>query len=90
MKNKRLIIFLSIFVFLAVIVVLSSTVFSLRSVAVEFAPDPFEQSQNADEPKEVANANEIIESANFRYGESIFFVSKKTYRSEERRCRERV
>lgn len=70
MKNKRLIIFLSIFVFLAVIVVLSSTVFTLHSVSVKLVTDP---------DAEVTNAEQIIESGKFRYGESIFFTSKKTY-----------
>lgn len=70
MKNKKLIIFLSIFVFLAVIVVLSSTVFTLHSVSVKLVTDP---------EAALANEQQIIDSAQFRYGESIFFSSKKTY-----------
>lgn len=72
MKNKRLAIFLIIFVFLAVFVVLSSTIFSLRKVEVRFM-----SSTNV-----LTNTEEaMIESGQFRYGENMFLLSKRTYTS---------
>ena len=59
-KNKRLIIFLSIFVFLAVIVVLSSTVFSLKTVSVQLAQVDSAEINNLDESQEIENPEQII------------------------------
>ena len=70
MKNKRLAIFLIIFVFLAVFVVLSSTIFSLRYVEVRFL-----STTNILLDKET----EIVNSGKFRYGESVFLSTKSNY-----------
>lgn len=66
MKNKRLLIFLSVFAFLVLIVVLCSTVFTVKSVSINWL---------------VTNVNigvsneEIV--ANVETGESVFLVDKK-------------
>lgn len=73
MKNKRLAIFLGILIFFAVIVVLSSTVFSLKSVELNFVEEA---------PALENSKAEIIDSGEFRYNESIFFVNKKAYISK--------
>ena len=70
MKNKRLAIFLGIFIFLAVIVILTSTVFTLHAVEIEFVGDVGEFAEQT---------TQIKESGEFKYGESIFLASKKTY-----------
>ena len=72
MKNKRLAIFLIIFAFFAVIVVLTSTIFSLKSVEVKFM-----STTNA----LTGTENQILDSANFKFGESVFFSSKTTYKN---------
>ena len=70
MKNKKLAIFLIILCFFAVFVVLSSTIFSLKSVEVKF----FSTTNNLSEQQQ-----EIIDSAGFRYGESVFLSPKSKY-----------
>ena len=70
MKNKRLTIFLIIFAFFAVIVVLTSTVFALNFAEVKFL-----STTNV----LTGTEEEILSSANFRFGESVFFSSKSTY-----------
>ena len=70
MKNKRLAIFLTICVFLAVIVVLTRTIFTLKTVDVQF----MSTTQN------ITNTNsQIVESGKFKYGESVFISNKKAY-----------
>lgn len=70
MKNKRLTIFLSIFLFFAVIVVLTSTVFSLDNVTVKFL-----STTNI-----LTNQEEqIVQSGSFRFGENVFFSNKAKY-----------
>lgn len=70
MKNRRLAIFLVIFVFLAVVIVLSSAVFSLHSVELRFL-----STTSVLTGKE----SEIVASGNFKIGESVFFSTKKNY-----------
>ena len=70
MKNKRLAIFLIIFVFFAVVVVLSSTIFSLKSVEVKF----FSSTDNL-----TGTETEIVKSGKFKYGENLFFSNKTSY-----------
>ena len=70
MKNRRLAIFLVIFVFLAVVIVLSSAVFSLHSVELRFL-----STTSVLTGKE----SEIVESGNFKIGENVFFSTKKNY-----------
>jgi hypothetical protein len=70
LKNKRLAIFLIILVFLALVVVLSSAVFSLSSVETNFLSTTNVLSNCEDA---------IVESGNFKFGENIFFSSKSKY-----------
>lgn len=70
MKNKKLAIFLVIFVFLVVVVVLSSTVFSLQNVTLQFM-----SSTNILTGAEA----DIVKSGKFRYGENVFFSTKSYY-----------
>ena len=71
MKTKRLVILLSIFALIIMIVVLSSTVFSLSRVDVSFVEVPTNFS--------IQDANAIIESGDFDYGSSIFLVNKNKH-----------
>lgn len=70
MKNKKLAICLIIFACLATIVVLSSAIFALNSVSINFLETP-----NILLNKE----QEIIDSANFAYGSNVLFLGKKGY-----------
>lgn len=70
MKNKRLAIFLTIFVFFAIVIVLSSAVFSLGNVSIKYL-----STTNVLTGQEQS----VLESANFKYGESVFFSNKKEY-----------
>ena len=70
MRNKRLAIFLIIFVFFAVVVVLTSTIFSLKSVEVKF----LSSTNNL-----TGTETQIVESGKFRYGENLFFANKTGY-----------
>ena len=70
--NKRLIVLISFFAFIVLIIVLSSTVFSLRTVQVNFLSTT----------NYLENEIDIISSANFSYGESIFFIDREVYTNE--------
>jgi len=70
MKNKSLIISLSILAFFVLIIILSSAVFSLKNVEVNF----FSNTINLTNSEQ-----EIIESGDFKYNQSIFFINKKKY-----------
>ncbi|MCK9574916.1 MAG: FtsQ-type POTRA domain-containing protein [Clostridia bacterium] len=73
MKNKRLIVILGILFFIAFIVVLSSTVFTLQSVSLSFGQTlNVETTVFGTEQERVA----VIESGNFNYGNCIFFIDK--------------
>lgn len=69
MQNRRLILLMSILSFIVLIVVLSSTVFSFTDAEITFL-----STVNV-----LNNNEEIIETANFDYGENIFFVDKDKY-----------
>lgn len=69
-KNKRLAIFLGIFVGLALVIVLSSAVFALDNVTIKY--------HNATNILS-GDENIIIESAGFRYGENVFLSNKNNY-----------
>ncbi len=71
MKTKRLVILLSIFALIIMIVVLSSTVFSLSKVQVSFVEVPTNYS--------IADEQAIIDSGKFDYGTSIFLVNKSSH-----------
>lgn len=60
---------LSILTFIVLIVVLSSTIFSLKKVNLVFYSNTIN----------LTNKEDIIESGNFKYNQSIFFINKQTY-----------
>ena len=70
MKNKKLVVCLIIFACLVVLVVLSSAIFALSNVSVNFVYDSpsFEDKQQ-----------EIIDSADFAYGTNVLFLKKQPY-----------
>lgn len=72
MKNKKLAVLLTILVFFAVVVVLSSTVFSLGGVSLKF---------HSTTSVLTGQETQILESGNFKYGENVFFSSKKAYKN---------
>lgn len=68
--NRRLIILLSLFAFIVFIIVLSSTVFSLNNAQVDF----LSTTNYLDDSEQT-----ILDSADFNYGESIFFIDREAY-----------
>ena len=69
MKQKSLIVILSVLCFIVLIVVLSSTVFCLKNVELNFYSNTINLTDN----------EKIIESGNFKYNQSIFFINKEKY-----------
>lgn len=69
MKKKSLIVMLSILCFIVLVVVLSSTIFSLKNVNLIFYSNTIK----------LTNSEEIINSGNFKYNQSIFFLNKQNY-----------
>jgi len=70
MKNKSLIVIISILAFIVLIVILSSTIFCLKSVELNFMSNTINLTNKQEE---------IIESGNFKYNQSIFFINKNVY-----------
>lgn len=70
MKKKSLIIILSVLAFIVLLVVLSSTIFCLKTVEINFYSNTINLT---------GKETEIIESANFKYNSSIFFINKNKY-----------
>lgn len=70
-KNKSLFVILSILVVLVLVIILSSTIFCLKNVEINFM-NITTKLTNCDE--------EIISSGNFKYNQSIFFVDKEKYK----------
>lgn len=70
MKNKSLVIILSVLAFIVLLVVLSSTIFCLKTVEVSFYSNTINLTNKE---------SEIIESGNFKYNASIFFINKNKY-----------
>lgn len=70
MKNKRLAIFLGIFVFLALVVVLSSAIFALDSVGIVY---------HSTTNILTGDDKIIVEAGQFRYGENVFLSNKTQY-----------
>ena len=68
--NKRLVLLISLFAFIVLVVILSSAVFSLKQVEVNFL------STTSNLSNEEAD---IISSGNFDYGSSVFFLDKDLY-----------
>lgn len=73
MKNKSLVISLSILAFIVLIVVLSSTIFCLKSVELNFMSNTINLTNKQ---------KEIIETTEFKYNSSIFFLNKKSYKDK--------
>jgi len=70
MKKKRLLIILSIFVFIAILIILSSEVFALSTVEVNY----LSTTHNI-----TATQEEIIETANIPMRKNVFMLSKQKY-----------
>lgn len=70
MKNKSLIIILSILASIVLIVILSSTIFCLKSVELNFMSNTINLTNKQEE---------ILTSGNFKYNQSIFFINKSNY-----------
>lgn len=60
---------LSVLIFIVLIVILSSTIFCLKNVELNFYSNTIN----------LTNKQQIIESGNFKYNQSIFFVNKQKY-----------
>ena len=71
--NRRLIVLLSLFAFIVFIIVLSSTVFSFHTAQVNF----LSTTNYLDDSEQ-----NILNSAEFNYGESIFFIDREEYTSK--------
>lgn len=70
MKKKRLLIILSVFVFISILIILSSEVFSLAKVEINYLTT----TSNI-----VQTDEDILEAANFPYGANVFMLSKGEY-----------
>lgn len=70
MKNKSLIIILSILASIVLIVILSSTIFCLKTVELNFMSNTINLTNKEED---------IIKSVNFKYNQSIFFIDKNNY-----------
>ena len=70
MKNKTLIISISVLAFIVLIVVLSSAIFCLKSVEINFMSNTINLTNRE---------TQIVESGKFKYNQSMFFVNKKQY-----------
>ncbi len=71
MKNLRLVIILGIFVFLTLIIVLCSTVFTLSTVDLGWLSTTKVLSDKSD--------SQIIQSGEFEAGQSVFLIDKQKY-----------
>lgn len=71
MKNIRLVVILGIFVFFTLIIVLCSTVFTLNTVDLRWLSSTKVLTETTD--------SQIIDSADFDMGESVFLIDKEKY-----------
>lgn len=67
--NRRLILLLGLFGFVVFIIVLSSAVFSLKTTELNFLSTTHQLNDN----------ESILNSAQFEYGQSIFFINRDSY-----------
>ena len=72
MKNKRLTLMLIVFAVFVLVISFTSALFMLSSVKINFLYDC---------PMFVSKEELIIESANFDYGKSVFFLKKDLYKN---------
>jgi cell division septal protein FtsQ len=72
MKNKRLLALFVVLIVIVVFVVLGSTVFTIKSISVEF--------DTSKERVDVLDKNEIIEQVDKFKGGSVFFLSERAVR----------
>ena len=81
MKNKILISIVCCFAFVVLVVVLSSTVFTLKEIKIEFYDTNDQLITNHDTLKHFKDVNmqSIIDSAEFNMGENILLVKKEGY-----------
>lgn len=70
MKNKKLVACLIVFACLVVLVILSSAIFALSNVSVNFVYSS---------PSFEGKQQEIIDSADFAYGTNVLFLKKQPY-----------
>lgn len=70
MKNKKLAVCLIIFAFLVIVVILSSTIFALNNISLQFFSTT---------DKLTNSETDIISSANFKKGDNVLFLRKKAY-----------
>lgn len=73
MKNKKLLICMVIFAFLVTVVILTSTIFALQNVTINFVSTT---------DKFVGVEQSLIESGNFKYGSNVLFLNKNNYISK--------
>ncbi len=74
MKNTRLFIMLGVFIFLTGVIILCSTVFTLNTVEIGWLSTTKVLSEKTD--------TEIIDSGEFKFGESVFLLKKDKYKQK--------
>lgn len=81
MKTKRLIAIISIIAVLVLLIVLNSTVFTLKKVEINFynTNDELIEDNNTLNHFDQSSIDEIIKSAKFKYGKNMFLVKKAPY-----------
>ena len=84
MKTKRLIIILSIIAVFVVVVVLSSTVFTLKKVEINFYDknDVLIEDNDTLQHFSQESIKSIIDSGKFKFGRNMFLLKKKGYYSQ--------
>ncbi len=84
MKNKRLIILLSVLAVIILFVVLSSTVFTLKTVVINFYDKNDKLISDISVANKYYNTAESVQGAidktEFRYGQNIFIINKNNYK----------
>lgn len=73
MKNKRLVVILSVFLVLTILIVLCSTVFTLHTVDIVWLTSNNNLSD--------VSKTQILEAGEFKMGESVFLLNKNKYTS---------
>lgn len=74
LKNKRLAVILSIFAFLTLLVILTSTVFTVQKLELNFTTNTIVLN--------IGDKEDIISSAGFKKGESVFLINKIKYQQK--------
>lgn len=81
MKTKRLIILISVIAVIVLLVVLNSTVFTLKKVEINFYDknDQLIEDNNTLTHFDQSSIQQIISSADFKFGKNMFLIKKKPY-----------